>query len=376
MNDVRALFRVLLLDEIKGRRPLKELAAILVLIVVLFCVVPSEYTAVHARSLGVLLKGTAAAALYLSLLSGLSKLNDRKYKLLLAMPVGKTALMLLYAAVVWIKHIGFRVMPFVLAILASNVSYRNITLLEGAGGGLMCAAAGLAACWCGISAVFFLDDRGFLRSRPERSAMKFGWIRREFVRFAGEKVLFLNHAGYSLFLVFFLYMSTAVSRAGVELILFLLVLLSTCSTPGVLFSWEKPYRQLLLSLPVSRGGLFAGKYIFALAIMFPLYAAAYGIVCAFGPGLDRWGLLAMMAISLGLTTLVKLYYDMKRPNYDWSHPRQMFEHKRKYMLWLISVTVSAPLMVYSYMSIWFAGALQMVFAGCLLYAIRKGRTQG
>lgn len=61
------------------------MAAILVLIVVLFCVVPSEYTAVQARSLGVLLKGTAAAALYLSLLSGLSKLKDRKYKLLLAM---------------------------------------------------------------------------------------------------------------------------------------------------------------------------------------------------------------------------------------------------------------------------------------------------
>jgi len=375
MNDVRSLFRVLLQDEIKGKRPLKELVAIVVLVAVILFVVPSEYTSVRAQSFGVLLKGTAAAALYLSLISGISKWRDPKYRLLLSMPVGKAALIFLYAVVVWLKHIGFRVMPIVLSILAANVSFHNITMPEGVYGGLMCAAAGMAASWCGIGAVMFWGVRGRLRFKAERSSMKFGWVRREFVRFAGEKVLFLNHVGYSLFLVFFLYMSIAVSRAGIELILFLLVLLSTCSTPGVLFSNEKPYHRLLLSLPISRGRLFAAKYIFGLAIMLPLYAAAYGIVSAFGPGLDRWGLLAMMASSLGFTTFVKLYYDFKRPNFDWSHPRQIFDHKRKYVLWLTSVTISAPLMLYSYMSIWFAAALQMILAGCFLYAIRKGRTE-
>lgn len=372
MNNPASLFQVLLLDETKNKRWSRELFAIAAVMAVILFVIPAPYIALGLQSLGTLLKGTMAAALYLSALSSISKVRDRKYKLLLSLPVDKRTFIFQYALVLWIKTYALRVMPLVLSILAANAYSGRLTLLQSVLAGAACAIAGWAASIVSIGAVLFAYERGFLRFPSRRSSMKFNWLKREFVRFASDKVLLVNHIGYSLFILFFLWNAVMVSDADSELALFLLTLLSSCSTPGVLFSYEKPCRELLLSLPVSVKSLFAGKYIFSLAITLPLYAAAYAIVRASHPAGYSPGLLAVMLCSLVLVTFIKLYYDYKRPNLNWSHTRQMFEHKRKYALWAMSMAVSATWMVYSYVSILVIIAAQLFLTWGFLFAIRKG----
>lgn len=372
MNNPRSVFQVLLLDETKNKKWTRELFAIAAVMAVILFVIPAPYTTLGLESLGTLLKGTMAAALYLSALSSISKVRDRKYKLMLSLPIDKRTFIFQYALVLWIKTYALRVMPIVLSILAVSMYSGRLTLLQSVLTGAACAIAGWAASLGSVGAVTFAYERGFLRFQPGRSSMKFNWLKREFVRFASDKVLLVNHIGYSLFILFFLWNALRVSDVNREFLLFLLTLLSTCSTPGVLFSNEKPCRELLSSLPVSMKSLFAGKYIFSLAITVPLYAAAYAIVRASHPAGYSPGLLVVMLCSLVLITFIKLYYDYKRPNYNWSHTRQMFEHKRKYALWAMSMAVSATWMLYSYVSIPGIIAAQLLLTWGFLFAIRRG----
>lgn len=372
MSSAPSVFRVLLLDETKGKRWIRELTAIAVIMGIILFIIPSSYTALGVQSFGHLLKGTIAAGLYLSVLSAISKARDPKYKLLLSMPMDKRRFVFLYAFVLWVKNYGLRMMPVVMSVLAVSVNDGKLTLLQLVLTGAGCAVSGLAASLCGTGAVIFAYERGLLRFRAGRSTMKFNWFKREFVRFASDKVLLLNHLGYSLFMIFFLFNAIAVSHVDSRFILFLLTLLSTASTPGVLFSYEKPYRSLLLSLPVSGKTLFVNKYLFSIAITLPLYLLAYAIVHIYQPAIGTPGLLVLMLCSLGLTVFIKLYYDFKRPNFEWSHTRQMFEHKRKYKLWTMSIAVSAPWMLYSYVAILGIIAAQWVVTWCFLYAIRRG----
>lgn len=338
---------------------------------IIMFVIPASYTTLSVHSLGNLLKGAMTVTLYLSILSAISLMRDRRYKLLHSLPIGKNMFIFLYALVVFIKNYALRVMPIVLSVLTVSCHHDQLTFFQSVLAAIGFAIAGLAASLCGIGAIIFAYDRNYLQFKTRRSRIKFNWLKREFVRFASDKVIFINHVGYSLFIIFFIVNAIMVSDVTGGFLLFILSLLSTCSTPSVLFSYEKPYRNLLLTLPVSLKSLFWSKYGFSIAITLPLYAVAYTIVHISNPEMYKLDLLVLMLCSLGLTTFIKLYFDYKRPNDSWSHSRQMFEHKRKYKIWAMSMSVSVTWMLYLYVNLAAIIALQLLLTKVFLYVIKK-----
>lgn len=374
MNRTRSIFHVLLHDETKDKKWMREILAVLALMATIMFIIPAPYTTFSIHSLENLLKGTIAVTLYLSFLSAISKVKDRKYKMLLSLPIDKKTFIFLYSLVVYIKNHMLRVMPIILSVLAVSGYYGKLTFLQCALAVIVFAAAGFFTSLCGITAIIFVYDHNFIRFKPRRSLMKFSWLRREFVRFSSDKVILINHLGYSVFILFFIVNALTTFRVEGGFLLFVLSLLSTCSTPGVLFSYEKPYRNLLQSLPVSIKKLYWGKYVFSITITVPLYVAAYTIVYIYDPLTYTIDLLVLLLCSLMLITFIKLYYDYKRPNYNWSHSRQMFEHPRKYKLWGMSMAVSVTLMLYSYVTILGILAVQLLVTWFFLYLIKKGDT--
>lgn len=98
---------------------------------------------------------------------------------------------------------------------------------------------------------------------------------------------------------------------------------------------------LLNSLPVNKKVVFIIKAIFNYLILLPNYILCIFFIWKSVNVYVPYLTVAVLFTGL-LTVFIKIYIDFLSPVLNWQHERQMFDNKRKYLIWFIIIIVSIP----------------------------------
>ncbi|MBC8062523.1 MAG: hypothetical protein H7Y18_17915 [Clostridiaceae bacterium] len=313
-----------------------------------------------------IMAGISAINFYTAVLYMLSKLKGRYIKLWYSLPINKKSYITVLILISYIKYFVLRLLPFALAMIYILVTRKEMHLFKSIMILLFLSTVAFIATTAGGLLAILINKTNRFEAKGKKRVYEFNvrslsinLIIREWQSFRKDRLLLINHIAFGAFSIFFIY-NASINANGIKATsLLALSLMFTSSTASVSYSKDKEVIKLIKVLPIEPSKIFIAKYLFNLLIAIPVYACGVLLVGRFQETLLE-DLIIYSLVSAFLTTFIKLYVDYITPILAWQHVKQIFENKRKYVIWTMVILITAPSIFLGSMNIFFVIILQTI----------------
>ncbi|MGN0145481.1 MAG: hypothetical protein ACI398_10880 [Clostridium sp.] len=246
-------------------------------------------------------------------------------------------------------------------LVFSRYFYNNIILIIAA-----LAVSGI------IAVYYFGKDFRFINvNKTTYSRKKMSLLKREFIRFYNEKILFTNHiltmGMIFIFTAGYVFLEGKIDGAGY----LILIMPGMITTLSVIFSIEKDVADLIKSLPINMKRLLTAKCVFLLSITIPYYVIIFVVFSAVHVEGFNFMNGTLIVFNLLLNCVIKIYLDYRKPFYEYSHMKMLLECGRRYYFYIISLVLGIPVIASDYIGIGLAFLAEFIIAAVFFLTIMK-----
>lgn len=148
--------------------------------------------------------------IYNSSLFILSKLNSKYYRLWMALPVSKKKYFVVINIVSYLKNFILKITPFILAFIIVGLLNKDISILFGITYFVLLNLIAIFASIIGLSVAILYNSLKSPKIGIKKSIFHFNcfiycWFKRECICFFKNKLFFINHFAYAIFITVFLF---------------------------------------------------------------------------------------------------------------------------------------------------------------------------
>ncbi|SHH42128.1 hypothetical protein SAMN02744040_01914 [Tepidibacter thalassicus DSM 15285] len=219
----------------------------------------------------------------------------------------------------------------------------------------------------------FANNFNFIMLTNEKilSKRKISILKREYIRFYNEKIIFINHIATLLFFAFFVYVFIIDYKVFQKYNYIILLFPLLINTSSIIFSIEKKYINLIKSLPINMNKFFIAKYIFILSITLPAYIIVFIIFKFMNISGFNYKVASLFILVSIFTLFIKIYFDYKNPCYEFIHIKQIFEHKRRFLFYFICILFFLPLLLINIIDFKIIFIIELFIFLLLFFLIKK-----